>query len=73
MIRPAARHVLPEFTEHTSTGARTWDRHTGRSTERITADIERATLLDAPASRAFGLVDHVLESRSPSRPPHGAG
>ncbi|MFC8228472.1 ATP-dependent Clp protease proteolytic subunit [Streptomyces sp. NPDC057287] len=47
-------------------------RHTGRSTREISADIERDTILDAPAALAFGLVDHVVENRTPSQPPHPA-
>ncbi|MFD7749546.1 ATP-dependent Clp protease proteolytic subunit [Streptomyces sp. NPDC059698] len=38
-------------------------RHTGRTPERITADIERDTILDAQAALAYGLVDHVVENR----------
>ncbi|MFD5037362.1 ATP-dependent Clp protease proteolytic subunit [Streptomyces sp. NPDC058378] len=40
-------------------------RHTGRSPQEISADIERDTILDAPAAQAFGLVDHVMENRTP--------
>ncbi|MFF5660171.1 ATP-dependent Clp protease proteolytic subunit [[Kitasatospora] papulosa] len=47
-------------------------RHTGRSAERISADIERDTILDAEAALAFGLVDHVMENRTPSQPPHSS-
>ncbi|MFF2731402.1 ATP-dependent Clp protease proteolytic subunit [Streptomyces sp. NPDC058008] len=47
-------------------------RHTGRSTREISADIERDTILDARAAVAFGLVDHVVENRTPSQPPHSA-
>ncbi|MEU1484771.1 ATP-dependent Clp protease proteolytic subunit [Streptomyces sp. NPDC005752] len=47
-------------------------RHTGRSAGRISADIERDTILDAPAALAFGLVDHVVENRTQSQPPHPA-
>ncbi|MFF9689739.1 ATP-dependent Clp protease proteolytic subunit [Streptomyces sp. NPDC014623] len=47
-------------------------RHTGRSTREISAGIERDTVLDAPAALAFGLVDHVVENRTPSQPPHTA-
>ncbi|HWU05465.1 MAG TPA: ATP-dependent Clp protease proteolytic subunit [Streptomyces sp.] len=47
-------------------------RHTGRSAREISADIERDTILDAPAALAFGLVDHVVENRTPSQPPHTA-
>lgn len=46
--------------------------HTGRSAQEISADIERDTILDAPAALAFGLVDHVVENRTPSLPPHPA-
>ncbi|MFE8976279.1 ATP-dependent Clp protease proteolytic subunit [Streptomyces cyaneofuscatus] len=45
-------------------------RHTGRTAERVTADIERDTILDAEAARAYGLVDHVVENRTLSQPPH---
>ncbi|MFI7238945.1 ATP-dependent Clp protease proteolytic subunit [Streptomyces cyaneofuscatus] len=45
-------------------------RHTGRAAERVTADIERDTILDAEAARAYGLVDHVVENRTLSQPPH---
>ncbi|MFB8144899.1 ATP-dependent Clp protease proteolytic subunit [Streptomyces parvus] len=38
-------------------------RHTGRTAEQITADIERDTILDAKAALAHGLVDHVVENR----------
>ncbi|MGW1160076.1 ATP-dependent Clp protease proteolytic subunit [Streptomyces sp. NPDC002513] len=42
-------------------------RHTGQSPERIAADIERDTILDAPAAVAYGLVDRVVPSRKASR------
>lgn len=38
-------------------------RHTGQAAERITADIERDTILDAKAAAAYGLVDHVVGNR----------
>ena len=44
-------------------------RHTGQSTERIDADIDRISVLDAPAAVAYGLVDHVIRNRGES----GAG
>ncbi|MEU8706937.1 ATP-dependent Clp protease proteolytic subunit [Streptomyces sp. NPDC048565] len=47
-------------------------RHTGRSTQEIGAAIERDTILDAPAALAFGMVDHVMENRTLSQPPHPA-
>ncbi|MEU5919821.1 ATP-dependent Clp protease proteolytic subunit [Streptomyces sp. NPDC004288] len=37
--------------------------YTGRSRERIDADIDRLTVLDAPAAVAYGLVDQVITSR----------
>ncbi|WP_031071324.1 ATP-dependent Clp protease proteolytic subunit [Streptomyces sp. NRRL S-118] len=37
--------------------------HTGRARERVDADIERDTVLDAAAAQAYGLVDHVVPSR----------
>ncbi|WP_420032410.1 ATP-dependent Clp protease proteolytic subunit [Streptomyces sp. cg28] len=38
-------------------------RHSGRPTERISADIERDTVLTAEQALEYGLVDHVLRSR----------
>ncbi|MFF3291339.1 ATP-dependent Clp protease proteolytic subunit [Streptomyces sp. NPDC003023] len=47
-------------------------RHTGRSPERIAADLERDKIFDAPAAREYGLIDHVVASRKmPTTPPHG--
>ncbi|WP_031088773.1 ATP-dependent Clp protease proteolytic subunit [Streptomyces sp. NRRL WC-3549] len=40
-------------------------RHTGRSVQDVDADIERDVILDARAAQAYGLVDHVLENRTP--------
>ncbi|MFH9726206.1 ClpP family protease [Streptomyces sp. NPDC017254] len=37
---------------------------TGQTPERIDADLDRLTVLDAPAAVAYGLVDHVVTSRS---------
>ncbi|MFB7586214.1 ATP-dependent Clp protease proteolytic subunit [Streptomyces sp. NPDC056169] len=37
--------------------------HTGQDQERIDADIDRLTVLDAPAAVAYGLADHVVTSR----------
>ncbi|MFD8642486.1 ATP-dependent Clp protease proteolytic subunit [Streptomyces zaomyceticus] len=36
---------------------------TGQTPERIEADLDRLTVLDAPAAVAYGLVDHVITSR----------
>ncbi|WP_137990730.1 ClpP family protease [Streptomyces vilmorinianum] len=40
--------------------------HTGQNRERIEADIDRLTVLDAPAAAAYGLVDHVIQNRGAS-------
>ncbi|MFI1970812.1 ATP-dependent Clp protease proteolytic subunit [Streptomyces cinnamoneus] len=45
--------------------------HTGRDPERIRADLERDTFLDAPAAVAYGLADRVVVSRDASLAPHG--
>ncbi|GGY45952.1 ATP-dependent Clp protease proteolytic subunit [Streptomyces omiyaensis] len=37
--------------------------YTGRDEERITADTDRPTVLDAPAALAYGLVDHIVSDR----------
>ncbi|HEY9439822.1 MAG TPA: ATP-dependent Clp protease proteolytic subunit [Streptomyces sp.] len=47
-------------------------RHTGRSVREISTDIERSTVLDATAAKAYGLVDHITVSRKQSQPPHPA-
>ncbi|MEV6329865.1 ATP-dependent Clp protease proteolytic subunit [Streptomyces sp. NPDC051909] len=44
--------------------------HSGRDRERIDTDLDRTTVLDAPAALAYGLVDHVVRSRRASA---GAG
>ncbi|MFI6473538.1 MULTISPECIES: ATP-dependent Clp protease proteolytic subunit [unclassified Streptomyces] len=41
-------------------------RHTGRTPEQVTADIERDVVFDAAGAVAYGLADHVLESRKTS-------
>ncbi|MGA4959929.1 ATP-dependent Clp protease proteolytic subunit [Streptomyces lavendulocolor] len=38
--------------------------HTGRSRERVDADLERDTVLDAAGAVAYGLVDHVVARRA---------
>ncbi|MFC8507900.1 ATP-dependent Clp protease proteolytic subunit [Streptomyces sp. NPDC057411] len=40
--------------------------HTGQSRGRTESDIDRTTVLDAPAALAYGLVDHVVQSRGHS-------
>ncbi|MEU8871170.1 ATP-dependent Clp protease proteolytic subunit [Streptomyces javensis] len=44
-------------------------RHTGRSAERIRADIDRDKIFDAEGARAYGLVDEVTQSRKRPGPP----
>ncbi|MFF1815339.1 ATP-dependent Clp protease proteolytic subunit [Streptomyces sp. NPDC058251] len=47
-------------------------RHTGQRPEQVAADIERDTILDAPAAVAYGLVDRIIPSRKASRTAPGA-
>jgi len=47
-------------------------RHTGQSTERIAADLERDKFFDAAEAKAYGLVDHVIGSRKASLTALGA-
>ncbi|MDJ0462412.1 ATP-dependent Clp protease proteolytic subunit [Streptomyces sp. H27-C3] len=42
-------------------------RHTGQSLERIGEDIERYKIFDAGAAEAYGLVDHIVQSRKDTR------
>ncbi|MGI5452861.1 ATP-dependent Clp protease proteolytic subunit [Streptomyces sp. CA-249302] len=47
-------------------------RHTGRSPEQVTADIERDKILDAQGAVEYGLVDRIIPSRRPTlAPPTG--
>ncbi|MGP9022167.1 ATP-dependent Clp protease proteolytic subunit [Streptomyces sp. BR1] len=46
-------------------------KHTGRTFEQVSADIERDTILDARGAAAYGLVDHVVSSRKNSRTDSG--
>jgi ATP-dependent Clp protease protease subunit len=41
-------------------------RHTGRSPEQVSADLERETVLDARGALEYGLVDRVVPGRRPS-------
>ncbi|WP_328680558.1 ATP-dependent Clp protease proteolytic subunit [Streptomyces sp. NBC_00322] len=41
-------------------------RHTGQTSERIAADLERDKIFDAEDARAYGLVDHVIKNRKTS-------
>ncbi|GAB3284866.1 ATP-dependent Clp protease proteolytic subunit [Sinomonas notoginsengisoli] len=42
---------------------RTWAKHTNKTPEQISADIERDLFLTASEAKEYGLVDEVLESR----------
>jgi ATP-dependent Clp protease protease subunit len=47
-------------------------RHTGRSPEQVSADIERDKILDAQGALEYGLVDRIVTSRkSTLAPPAG--
>ncbi|MGW7299967.1 ATP-dependent Clp protease proteolytic subunit [Streptomyces sp. NPDC054829] len=43
-------------------------RHTGRSREQVSADIEREKVLDAREALAYGLVDRIVPSRKSTTP-----
>ncbi|AZP16168.1 ATP-dependent Clp protease proteolytic subunit [Streptomyces aquilus] len=46
-------------------------RHTGRTREQVTADIERDKILTAQEALEYGLVDRIIPSRKASRPAPG--
>ncbi|MFE0089409.1 ATP-dependent Clp protease proteolytic subunit [Streptomyces sp. NPDC058991] len=41
-------------------------RHTGRSAERIAADLDRDCAFDAAGARDYGLIDHIIKNRKTS-------
>ncbi|MFD7701811.1 ATP-dependent Clp protease proteolytic subunit [Streptomyces caelestis] len=47
-------------------------RHTGRTAERVRADIERDTVLDARAAVEYGLADRIVPGRRSTSPASGA-
>ncbi len=47
-------------------------RHTGRTPEQVSADVERDTVLDARQALEYGLVDHLVAGREGARPAPGA-
>ncbi|AXL87354.1 ATP-dependent Clp protease proteolytic subunit [Streptomyces sp. CB09001] len=64
MTRPSARHVLPEFTEHASTGARTTDPYSKLLQERIVflgTPIDETTANDVMAQ--FMYLEHQAADR----------
>ncbi|MFD3439777.1 ATP-dependent Clp protease proteolytic subunit [Streptomyces sp. NPDC058685] len=40
--------------------------HTGQTSERIAADLERVKIFDAEAAKEYGLLDHVIRNRKTS-------
>lgn len=48
-------------------------RHTGRTTERIAADLERDKIFDAPQAKEYGLIDHIVTRRRATTAPRSAG
>lgn len=48
-------------------------RHTGRSAERVAADLDRDSVFDAAAARDYGLVDHIIKNRKTSLTSAGRG
>ncbi|GGV22055.1 putative ATP-dependent Clp protease proteolytic subunit-like protein [Streptomyces longisporoflavus] len=47
-------------------------RHTGQSTERVAADIERDKIFSAPEAVEYGLVDRIIANRRSSSEPRDA-
>jgi ATP-dependent Clp protease protease subunit len=47
-------------------------RHTGRSPQQVSADIERDKILDARGALEYGLVDRIVDGRKASRTTPGA-
>ena len=45
--------------------------HTGRPAESVHADLERVTVLDGEGAKAYGIVDHLVRSRTVG-PAHGS-
>ena len=39
-------------------------KHTGQSIEKIATDTDRDNFMSAPAAKAYGIIDHVLEARA---------
>ncbi|MGW0965994.1 ATP-dependent Clp protease proteolytic subunit [Streptomyces sp. NPDC002516] len=64
MDSPSARHVLPEFTERTSTGARTLDPYAKLLAERI---VFLGTPIDAAAANDVTAQFMYLEHQAPER------
>ena len=52
--------------------ARMLARHTGQTSQRIAADLERDTIFDAVEAKGYGLVDHVIKNRKTSLSSHGS-
>lgn len=61
-----------ELMRHRRTLEEMLARHTGRSPQRIRADIERDKIFDAAGAVAYGLVDRVVENRGATDERSGA-
>ncbi|MFG2475636.1 ATP-dependent Clp protease proteolytic subunit [Streptomyces fagopyri] len=74
-VQGRASDLVVQATELTRTRKLLEDmlvRHTGQNPERVAADMERDTILDAQAALAYGLVDGIIPSRKNSRTAPGA-
>ncbi|SDM43605.1 ATP-dependent Clp protease proteolytic subunit [Streptomyces wuyuanensis] len=48
-------------------------RHSGRSADRVAADLDRETVFDAAGAREYGLIDHIVKNRKASLTSAGIG
>ncbi|MEU4132768.1 ATP-dependent Clp protease proteolytic subunit [Streptomyces wuyuanensis] len=48
-------------------------RHSGRSADRVAADLDRDTVFDAAGARDYGLIDHIVKNRKASLTSAGIG
>ncbi|WP_432071898.1 ClpP family protease [Streptomyces wuyuanensis] len=48
-------------------------RHSGRSADRVAADLDRDTVFDAAGAREYGLIDHIVKNRKTSPTSTGIG
>ncbi|MFG2759473.1 ATP-dependent Clp protease proteolytic subunit [Streptomyces wuyuanensis] len=48
-------------------------RHSGRSADRVAADLDRDTVFDAAGAREYGLIDHIIKNRKTSLTSAGIG
>ncbi|MFE1035290.1 ATP-dependent Clp protease proteolytic subunit [Streptomyces sp. NPDC058807] len=74
-VRGQASDLAAQADELTRVRARLVEilvRHTGLTPERVSADIERDTVLDAPQAVAYGLVDRIVPGHRTTPPTPGA-